>query len=73
MTKEEKIYFIKTLIKNVQKEMLDKANNIPKNWEGCELRWYVADRFSKCVFGDLYGSYKKRKKNYRNDVLVNNL
>lgn len=38
MAKKEKIYFIKTLIKNVQKEILDKANNIPKNWEGVELR-----------------------------------
>lgn len=71
MSNKEQIKFIKELISTVQNHILSKACKFPENWDGIELRAFLADKFSECQFqGTLVG---KRKKNYINDCLINNL
>ena len=68
MTREQK-RFITTLIGNVKGRILSKK--IPKEWDGMELRWYVADHFRQVIL-EKVGSIKRRR-NYLNTMQVNNL
>ena len=73
MTSDEQVMFAATLITNVTIEIMRilKEEEIPENWTGIELRWFISDYFKTCRIG--YEDNKKRKKEYRNDVLVNNI
>ena len=73
MTKYQQITFITDLAHNVTNEMLKDIDTkgIPEEWDGIELRWWIADRFSQVVIWNT-GS-KKRRREYDNHVLVNNL
>ena len=64
--------FVKGLINNVEIEIIANidAGKTPDNWDGVELRWYIAEKFADCVFGDFS---KRRKAEYKNTVLVKNL
>ena len=68
MTREEKQKFIEGHIKAVKERILKRVDNLPENWEGFELKLYIGDHFrmSKAVL-------EKRRKNYENDVIINNL
>lgn len=71
MTKNDKKVFIHDLILDVKDEVLSKVDSMPENWDGLELRQYISDCFRQIVFDKtLIG---KRKKNYINDISVNNL
>jgi hypothetical protein len=50
--------------------MID-AGKIPADWGGIELRWYMQDFISWDRHNDK--ELKKRKRNFRNTVLVNGL
>jgi hypothetical protein len=64
-TREE---FINEHIDAIKKQILKKE--LPEHWEGLELKQYIADVFQ----GDLKSYFRpKRLREYRNDVLVNNL
>jgi hypothetical protein len=69
MTHKEQRRFIRELIKNVREEILLKAKDIPKEWDGIELRWLIADHFLKSSMR----STKSRKRNYNNEVIIKNL
>lgn len=73
MNAPEKREFVNELVKNVADEIIANidANKIPEDWDGIELRWYLADKFGDCVFGGV-GS-KRRKAEYNNTVLTNDL
>jgi hypothetical protein len=73
MDKLEKIEFIKSIADSITNEIIDKIqdNSIPKNWDGIELRWILKDKFSQVVWKNT-GSLK-RKREYNNTVLVNNI
>lgn len=47
MNKQEKKEFIENLIEDVKTEILTKINQIPEDWNGVELRMYIADKFIK--------------------------
>lgn len=71
MNQSEKIQFVKELTKSIQQTAFDAILNdkIPDNWDGIELRWYLAELFERsATFGN-----KSRKRQYKNTVLVNNL
>lgn len=68
----EKVTFIAELIGNVQDGIIKKTDKLPENWDGIELRWYIADKFADAVMGS-YDKRSKRYKDYENEVLVNNL
>jgi len=46
MNKAQKIEFINELIDNVKSDVLEKVERMPDNWNGFELRWYLADKFT---------------------------
>jgi len=73
MTKDEQKQFVKDLTENVAKSITRKieAGKIPENWDGIELRWLLKETFAyESYDGD---SYKSRKREFRNTVLVNDL
>ena len=72
MTKQERIDFIAELCGNVTKELLDKVDKMPEEWDGIELRWLIAEKFSQVVFSQINVT-RKRKHEYNNTVLVENL
>lgn len=61
--------FARELIGRVQGEIIDNVSNMPSDWDGHEIRQYIADRFAAQVF-KMEGA---RARNYRNTVLVANL
>ena len=69
MIQQEKKEFIESLVNAVRDDISGKIDAMPENWDGIELRQYIADRFQYCVIVDsLRGS---RKKEYKNELLVN--
>ena len=70
MRKEEKVEFIKDIIKTVKKQILSNLDMIPDDWNGIELRQYISDMYSKTI---VVRMDKKRKRKYNNDVVVRNL
>ena len=70
MTKGEQSIFMTKHIQDVGTQILKKVKDLPKNWEGLELKQYIADYFQ----GDIKRYFTlKRKKDYNNDIVVNNL
>lgn len=72
--KQRQIDFVKELSTNVVNEIVlfIAEGHIPAEWDGIELRWYLADRFAESAMG----SHKKggsRHRKYKNTVIVNNL
>lgn len=70
--------FIRELIANIQRDVLKAVPNMPEHWDGHELRRYIADRFEESAFtvgrkGPYGRDYRKRTKDYRNEVLTRNL
>ena len=71
MKKKEKRFFIRQLSATIVKDALSKVEKMPENWDGHELRLYLADCFKAAVMSDCMKG--KRLKDYRNTVLINNL
>lgn len=73
MNKKEQKQFVNELIENIRKDIIKimDTKEIPENWDGIELRWYINDHYARAVLGNM-GS-KQRRKEYLNTVLVNNL
>ncbi len=44
------------------------AGKIPEGWDGIELRWLIADKFSRVVLKGIGSSYRKR--GFNNHCLV---
>jgi hypothetical protein len=66
----DKRRFIEELIGNVQRDVLSKVDRVPEDWDGIELRQWIADHFTSAVYSP---SSPARMKAYRNEVLVRNL
>ncbi|MBS3648810.1 hypothetical protein KEU06_09350 [Pseudaminobacter sp. 19-2017] len=78
MTKREKRRFIRELISAVQKSILDRVPDMPEEWDGHELRAYIAEKFGETVVtvgrtGHYGKPYAKRTRDYRNTVIERNL
>ena len=75
MTKSEQIKFIENATKSILEDFLVamSVGNIPEEWDGFELRWYIRDKASEFVFSDMRGKKSKRYKEYENTMIVNNL
>lgn len=73
MEQKEQIDFVKVLIETLKIEILNKIKDgkIPDNWDGIELRQYISDCFSDCTYKMMLRG--KRKRDYKNTVIVNNL
>jgi hypothetical protein len=71
--KKEQSKFVTDILKSIQDTILSKIaeNKIPQNWNGVQLRQYIADKVNEQV---LYISMeRKEKKIYDNDCLINGL
>ncbi len=68
MTYTERNKLIKDLISNVRDDILMESIKYPENWNGIEIRWRVADVFSKVVFGDCGKRKGRRYLDYKNFV-----
>lgn len=71
MTKADKKKFIKSLTNSVRDAVLARVDRIPENWDGLELREYLAEEFAReCVLSrpSRSGDFKSRLRDYRNDI-----
>ena len=73
MNKLQKISFVRSLSSHMTESIVlaIKEDKIPENWDGVELRQLMADTFSCAVFKGVMS--KKRKAEYNNHCLINNL
>ncbi len=64
----KKLRFINDLTDNVKMDIIKKVKDMPEDWDGIELRWYIAEKFDEATFG----VYKKGKRynKYRNFVIT---
>lgn len=67
--------FVRELVQNVQADILAKVDQMPDDWDGHELRRYVADKFNESASWPTHGKtpYARRRSSYRNTVAVFNL
>jgi hypothetical protein len=65
--------FVSDLVGAVLADILKKLvdGRIPEEWDGIELRQYLADQFGHCVIVGTMG--RRRSAEYRNEVIVRNL
>jgi hypothetical protein len=73
MNLQEKRQFINDLVKSVVDEIVQDIDygKIPEDWNGIELRWLLAYRFADSQYNRAFD--KKRKAEFNNTVLINNL
>jgi len=71
MTKTEKVQFIADLTNNVARTLTEKIDRVPEEWNGIELRQWLADAFADGVSPHMMT--RTRKRAYRNDVTIHNL
>jgi hypothetical protein len=70
MNAREKARFIRELSKALTAEMLAAIPKMPEEWDGHELRQYMADKSAGVVFSGTMP--RKRLREYRNTRLVEN-
>jgi len=70
MTQQEKRRFINELMTTLKRDILAKVPDMPEQWDGHELRRYIADRAIDCCFIPMQG---KRAKEYKQAVITRNL
>jgi len=66
----EKLKFINDLVDNVKMDIVKKVKDMPEDWDGIELRWYISERFNEIVFGGSEDKRKKRYQGYRNFIIT---
>ena len=73
MIKKQQERFIKELALSVVAGIVSdiRKGNLPESWDGFELRQLLADRFERSTMGASFTG--RRKAEYRNTVLVNDL
>lgn len=75
MTQTQKKEFVRELFHSVRSDIDMKLPRVPEEWDGHELRVWIAEYFERaarmsCIAGDKRGS---RRKAYDNAVIVDNL
>lgn len=66
MSKEEKAQFIENMYETLKTEALKKVELMPEDWEGWELRQFIADKASDIVWPSMADKGRKRK--YTNTI-----
>ena len=74
MNQTQKKTFIRELVASIQREAISKVASMPENWDGIELRWYMADKFEASTLNFAHDRVRQaRKRAYNNEVIVRNL
>jgi ribosomal protein S4 len=73
MTKQEQSMFVRDLTASVLSDTLHdiRANRIPADWDGAELRQLLADRFDRAVYRRVLAGTRRR--HYNAAILANDL
>lgn len=71
MDRNDKRRFIEDLTANIKEEIINRIPRMPEEWDGIELRRYIAEKFNE--LGNFGEMSRSRAKNYKNEVLVRNL
>lgn len=73
MKNYEQSMFVNEMIERIRADILVKITigTIPESWDGVELRQYIAERFNECIMKETLTG--KRKREYKNTKLINNL
>jgi len=72
MKSKEQIQFVTDLTNAVRDKIIKQieTGKIPETWDGIELRWLLRDKFEAQTSSRVD---KKRKREYNNTVLVENI
>ena len=75
LDKQEKRRFIEDLCASVQETAINAIVKMPEEWDGIELRQYLADKFadSSLLNHKNRKDLNRRRREYRNEVIVRNL
>lgn len=74
MDKIEKTLFIKSILDSVADSLIKNIDIYPEEWDGVELRWLIADHVAdNVVIGSAANKKRRRFKDYRHTVIVENL
>ena len=57
--------FLHELLHNVKTDIMKAIPKMPEDWDGIELRWYVAEKFGEVVDPTARHEHKKRYREYR--------
>ena len=74
-TRRGKRQFIRDLCNRIKKDVISKVGAMPSEWDGHELRVYLAETFEDSASMSILRNRKdaRRLRAYRNHVIVNNL
>jgi hypothetical protein len=70
MTHTDQANFILELCNSVRDKLVLNVHNHPEDWDGHELRQLISDAFKDAAYIPMD---RKRMKEYKNTVIVNNL
>lgn len=74
MDSNDKKRFIRDLAANVADELVNKVAQMPEEWDGLELRELMAAKFlDSCLMRHRKADYRRRFREYENEVIVRNL
>ena len=71
-----KMQFVRNLSDEVVEDMCERidSGDVPAEWDGIELRWWLAERFSNLGIGYFTTMlHKARYRQFKNDYIVHNL
>ena len=64
MLKRQQMDLLGSIINNVKSDLMDKVEHFPDDWDGFEIRRYIAEKFME----EARGMDRARMRKYRNDV-----
>lgn len=70
MNLRERKRFVRELLKSLSVELRLKCKRMPSEWDGHEIRKYIAERAEQLYWGTMNNDRLKR---YENEVLENDL
>lgn len=74
VTLNDKKVFIHDLVNSIHASLQEDVATVPEEWDGHELRQWIADRFSsRATLGSLMKRGTKRRIDYENEILIRNL
>ena len=75
MKKSQQKQFIKELSRNIESELLGKLSRAPENWDGHELRVWMAEKYAESGRMSVISNEPRtaRARDYRNTIITQNL
>jgi hypothetical protein len=72
MSKEEKIHFIEEILEGLKEKAIKNVDKMPEEWDGWELRQYLADKAGEFVWESMKQD-RGRKRKYNNIIRTTDL